>query len=627
MLKQRQSGHTEDLKPRARGRLAPRAVQSAAVLALAAAGAFAAAQTAAIRPAAAPAPGVSPLPASPALIAAPVFPLSAVHAGLEGTAYTVLEGSTPQAIGVHVLGVLRDAIAPGKSMILVRLEGSQIEYTGVAAGMSGSPVYIDGKLLGAIGYRIGQFSKEPIAGVTPISQMVNVINASRQPAPGPLPAQGAVQPADASDAAGLPQPISTPMVFDGFSPRAIRLFQQHLPELPVHEVSSLGSSAGDGRDTAPIVPGSAISALIVSGDFNMAATCTVTYVDPKRLLACGHPITRFGDVAFPMTKARVVTTLASPMSPMKVVNTTEQVGAFTEDRQSGILGVFGQSAAMIPVSLDFAGAGTSRHYSFGVAKHPRLTSAAILATVFQAMQDSNGYDDPATYHLTGHIRMTGFAPVTIDDWIAPAGTQPASLAAALVVAQRFDSLFSNARQRPPIEKVSLHFTALPGNRSAEIVSARVLTPRLQAGSPLTVEAVLHPYRLPARLVRLQVKLPPVLPPGPVRLLVSDGATLDHTLRLIANPGAPPETLAATVQRLNAMHNADRLYVTLLEPVPQATLGPDTLPAIPLSVANVLQPEEDEPNFSLDGETAVPLASQAQGLVLDGSKVVTLDIRP
>ena len=547
---------------------------------------------------------------------------------MEGTAYTVLAGSTPQAIGVHILGVLRDAIAPGKSMILVQLEGSQIQYTGVAAGMSGSPVYVDGKLLGAIGYRIGQFSKEPIAGVTPIAQMLHVINASRQGEPAAMPGQQLeAQPADARDQAGLPQPIATPMVFDGFSPRAIRLFQQHLPELPVQEVSTLGSSSGDVHDPAPIVPGSAISALIVSGDFNMAATCTVTYVDPKRLLACGHPITRFGDVAFPMTKARVVTTLASPMSPMKVVNTTEPVGSFTEDRQSGIMGVFGRSAAMIPVSLDFSGGATPRRYNFGVVEHPRLTSAAILATVFQAMQDSNGYDDPATYHLTGSIQMAGLAAVKIDDWIAPAGAQPASLTAAVVVAQRFDSLFSNPRQQPHIQDVSLHFTSVAGDRSAEITSARVLTPRIQAGSPLTVEVVLHPYRMPSRMVRLQVKLPPVLPAGPVRLLVSDGATLDHTLRLIANPSAPPETLAATVQRLNSLHDSDRLYVTLLEPLPQATLGADTLPAVPLSVANVLQPEEDDPNFSLDGETAVPLPSQAQRLVIAGSKVITLDIRP
>lgn len=602
--------------------------RSAAVLLLFGVAVSGRAQSASATPVAAAAPQAAPLPSGNALISTPTFPLSQVHAGMEGTAYTVLEGSTPQAIGVHVLGVLRDAIAPGKSMILVQLEGSQIQYTGVAAGMSGSPVYVDGKLLGAIGYRIGQFSKEPIAGVTPIAQMLHVITASRQAEPAAVPEeQAAAQPADARDQAGLPQPIATPMVFDGFSPRAIRLFQQHLPELPVQEVSTLGSSSGDVHDSAPIVPGSAISALIVSGDFNMAATCTVTYVDPKRLLACGHPITRFGDVAFPMTKARVVTTLASPMSPMKVVNTTEPVGSFTEDRQSGIMGVFGQSAAMIPVSLDFSGGGTPRRYNFGVVEHPRLTSAAILATVFQAMQDSNGYDDPATYHLTGRIQVAGFAPVKIDDWIAPAGAQPASLTAAVVVAQRFDSLFSNPRQQPHIQNVSLHFTSVAGDRSADIVAARVLTPRLQAGSPLTVEVVLHPYRMPSRLVRLQVKLPPVLPAGPVRLLVSDGATLDHTLRLIANPSAPPETLAATVQRLNALHDADRLYVTLLEPLPQATLGADTLPAVPLSVANVLQPEEDDPNFALDGETAVPLAAQAQGLVIAGSKVVTLDIRP
>lgn len=614
-------------RPRRRKKCLPFLSVKRAAAILCCAAAACVAQTGPARQTIAPAPQAAPLPAGKALIATPVFPLSQVHAGLEGTAYTVLEGSTPEAIGVHVLGVLRDAIAPGKSMILVRLEGSKMEYTGVAAGMSGSPVYIDGKLLGAIGYRIGQFSKEPIAGVTPMDQMLHVIAAAQQPEPQPVESSPPAQAADATDQAGLPQAIATPMVFDGYSPRAIRLFQQHLPEMPVREVSTLGSTSGNAHDSAPVVPGSAISALIVSGDFNMAATCTVTYVDPKRLLACGHPITRFGSVALPMTKARVITTLASPMSPMKVINTTEPVGEFTEDRQSGVMGVFGRTAPMIPVSLDFAGAAGARHYSFGVVEHPRLTSAALLATVFQAMQDSNGYDDPATYHLTGTIQVAGYAPVRIDDWIAPSGAQASSLSAALLVAQRFDSLFSNPRQQPHLQSVSLRFDSLPGERSAEIVSARVLTPRVQAGSPLTVEAVLHPYRMAAERVQLQVKLPPVLPSGPVRLLISDGPTLDHTLRLIANPQAPPEGLAATVQRLNALHPTNRLYVTLLDPVPQATVGAATLPAIPLSMANVLQPDGDEANFSLDGETAIPLASQPQNRVISGSQVVTLNIRP
>ncbi|HET9101465.1 MAG TPA: SpoIVB peptidase S55 domain-containing protein, partial [Acidobacteriaceae bacterium] len=411
-------------------------------------------------PAGAPTPG----PAV-SLITQPLYPLSQVHAGLHGTAYTVLQGSKPEAIDLEILGVLRDAIGPGKDMILARLLGTKAEYDGVVAGMSGSPVYIDGKLVGAIGFRIGQFTKEPIAGITPIAQMLEVAKEDERPSAmtsvaASTPDSANAAPAlalnpPASAAAAMPwssandpvvHPIETPLVFDGFSPQAIQMFQQRFHAYGLTPVSGLGSATPNAVDPAPVVPGSAISAIIVSGDFDMAATCTVTYVDPKRLLACGHPITRFGDVSLPMTKAQVVATVASSLEPMKIINTTETVGSFTQDRESGILGVFGKKASMIPVTLALGGIAQPHTYHFAVVEHPRLTSAALLATVYQAMQDTNGYNDPATDELRGTISIAGFPDVHIDDWFAATNQQPASLAVAIAVAQRFESLYSNPRQ-------------------------------------------------------------------------------------------------------------------------------------------------------------------------------------
>jgi len=271
----------------------------------------------------------------------PMYPLSQVHAGQHGTAYTVLQGSKPEAIDVEILGVLRDAIGPGKDMILARLLGSKAVYDGVVAGMSGSPVYIDGKLAGAIGFRIGQFTKEPIAGITPIAQMLEVAKegdkAANSSAAGltsdaspdsanAAPVLAANQTASASAATpwstgadSQVHPIETPLVFDGFSPQAIQMFQQRFHAYGLTPISGLGSATPNVVDPAPVVPGSAISAIIVSGDFDMAATCSVTYVDPKRLLACGHPITRFGDVSLPMTKAQVVATVACGVSILDTI--------------------------------------------------------------------------------------------------------------------------------------------------------------------------------------------------------------------------------------------------------------------------------------------------------------------
>ncbi|MEO6829203.1 MAG: SpoIVB peptidase S55, partial [Acidobacteriaceae bacterium] len=422
-------------------------------------------------------------PARPqtAAISQPIYPLSQIHRGLHGVAYTVFEGSTPEPIDVEILGVLPNAIGPGEDLILSRLVGTRSEYMGVAAGMSGSPVYIDGKLVGAIGYRIGRFTKQPIAGITPIQQMLEVasitgVDKNTLPETHPTASRGFSSAANWSPAASSTlQPIETPLVFNGFSPEAIDLFKKRIPSLGLTPVSGLGGASPTKTDPAPVVPGSAISAIIVSGDFNMAATCTVTYVDPRKLLACGHPITRFGDISLPMSKAVVVTTIASSLDPMKVITTTETIGSFTEDRAAGILGVFGKTAHMIPITLAIQGIPRPHTYHFAIAEHPRLTSGAMVATLFQAMQDTNGYNEPSTYNLTGEITLDGYLPVRIDEWIAPTSTEPASLTAATTIGQRFDSIFRNPRDLPSIRTVSLRLDSLPGQHSALLVEAHALT--------------------------------------------------------------------------------------------------------------------------------------------------------
>jgi hypothetical protein len=243
------------------------------------------------------------------------------------------------------------------------------------------------------------------------------------------------------------------------------------------------------------------------------------------------------------------------------------------------------------------------------------------------MQDTNGYNDPSTYQLHGTIDIAGYPPVHIDDWIAPTDQEAASLPVAIAIAQRFESLYQNPRQLPSIRSMSLTLDESAGTHSAEIADARVLANRVHPGDVVTVEATLRPYRAPRRMVRLAVTLPRTLAPGPVRLLVSDGTTLDHTLHLIPNPAAPPLGLGETIARLNQLHPNDRLYVTLLAPVPQATLGDHDLPAVPLTMANILQPVEKSEGLTLNSETAMALGSQRMDLALSGSQIVTVDVQP
>src|SRR5499427_101426 len=313
-----------------------------------------------------------------------IMPLSQIHAGMRGVAYTVFQGVTPESMGVEVLGVLRNANGPKGDIILVRLQGEKAEYTGVVAGMSGSPVYFDGKLAGALAFRIGEFSKEPIAGVTPIADMLEINEFDKSPggitdAANPAPAKAATK----TSGPGMPptpevqsyanylKPIEAPLVFNGFSEEAVKMFAPQFASAGVVPVMGVGSVSED-KQPEPLEAGSAISAILVRGDMDIAATCTITYLDPQRLLACGHPLLQFGSVDLPMNKANVLATLPSPLNAFKIVNTTEPVGSFVQDRHTGIMGLLNKQPDMIPVTLNIHNGTATKEIHYEVLNNARL---------------------------------------------------------------------------------------------------------------------------------------------------------------------------------------------------------------------------------------------------------------
>jgi len=594
-----------------------------------------------------PAPNAPPalataLPAHPPEITK-FFPLSEIHKGLQGVAYTVFEGTKPEPMGVEILGVLHNALGPRQDMILGRLEGSKPEYTGVVAGMSGSPVYIDGRLVGALSYRIGQFSKEPICGITPIELMLNVEKLHTAPVKelastgassesGPEPGASSISSGGSGGplAGALMEPMDTPLVFSGFNAAALQMWKDHAPAGLV-SVAGVGGSESNEKQSDPLVPGSAVSAVLVRGDLDIAATCTVTYVDPKRMLACGHPITQFGPVSMPMTKADVVATLPSPLEAFKIINTTETIGSVTEDRSSAIMGEFGKSARMIPVTLRVTreGAGAEEQKAletlhFEVIDQPQVTPMAVMVAVYQGLMQENEYSAQTTYHVRGSVKLSGYPSVKLNSLVAPTDFLPANLQTALALGERFTRLYDNAARRTPIESVDLEVSAIPRRLTAEIESAHTSRVEVHAGDTITVEATILPWHGERRNVRVPVKLPSNLPEGPVRLLVSDSGTLDRLLQP-AQFNAQSLDVAATIAQLNSVHTSDQLYITLLAPQAQAAVDGRTLTAIPMSMANALAPLRENKGMALNGESAVPMASLPMDAVLTGSQVVTLQV--
>lgn len=566
-----------------------------------------------------------------------MFPLAQVHAGLHGTAYTVFEGNTPEAFGADILGVLHNAEGPGEDLILARLTGAKADYTGVVAGMSGSPVYIDGKLVGALAFRIGEFSKEPIAGITPIAQMLTVrdLDSTAKPSEAAaLPAASDKSLASAAQSSAQVKPIATPLVFSGFSPAALELWKQHAPELGAY---GLEPTAGLGGSAQPVAagaspalePGSAVSALLVSGDMEIAATCTVTYLDANHLLACGHPLTQFGAVSLPMTKADVVATLASPAGSFKIVNTGETVGAFTQDRQTAIGGLVGATARMVPVTIAVHGVdGATRTLHLQVLDQAQVTPTALLVSIFQALQQTPAYAEENSYRVHATVELAGSAPAEIRTFAAAGGLGTAAISAALTVGLRFNALYSSSDRRTSFTGVQVDITTLGGRRTSALSRVAVEhTPdepaAIHAGDRLTLAATLAPYRGAPRSVRIPVVLPASLPAGEVRLLVSDGPALDRLLA--AGRTAGPTPLASTVAQLNTLHDDDRLYVTLLAPDAEIAVDGRVLASIPPSLANQLLPAHERERGALHGESIVPLASAPVEASFTGEQVLTLRV--
>jgi hypothetical protein len=586
---------------------------------------------------------------------------------MTGTAWTIFQGTTPEPMQVEILGVLRGARGPGQDLILARLHGAKPEYTGVVDGMSGSPVYIDGKLVGALSYRIGQFTKEPIAGITPIAQMLEVrdLSAPDLAVASPFPAASHSEdaeivgdnasPSPLADGKMIFRPMETPLVLSGFRPEAIRFWQQQTAGTALESVAAGGatagpgsglvsdSGAGSGNSSAPstspeapvppsLQPGSSVSMLLVRGDVEVAATCTITYIDPRQLLACGHPVLGAGPVSLPMTTTDVITTVASPLDAFKIINTGVTIGAFTQDRESALHGVFGAEAHMIPmhVSIDVPTGDAptgQRQVNVEILDLPSLTPIAMQVVLLDSLNESNESSEALSYHLTGSIDLSGYPSMPLDLWAPAASGVPASMQTILLAGQQFTRLYANGARQGVIRQIDLHVQAVPRRVLVTLERVHFVSGDIaHAGDTVEVEATLRPWQEPERNVRIAFKLPARLAAGNLRLLVSDGATLDRTL-LQPRLNAPPPDLATVLAEARDQHPADRIYVSLLAPEAQGELEGQALTSLPLSMANALEPLRNTQNASLNGESAELAAEAPAGGVLTGFQILNIHIEP
>ena len=565
-----------------------------------------------------------------------LFPLSEVHPGMKGYIDTIFTGDTVERVDLEVIGILHNAIGPKEDVILVKLLGDKVAQTGVVAGMSGSPVYFEGKLAGALSLKLGSFTREAIGGVTPISEMLDVEKSSNADAASKSTSDSAASvratiPPNVMHgvAAGAGQtlvPIDTPLIFSGILPQTLAQFSNVFSSWGMS--MSAGGSASPASTDADIKPGDMVGIDLIRGDFSVSSGCTVTLIDAGHLLACGHPIFGFGAVTMGLSRAHVVLTLASAQESTKIIDTGGEIGTLTQDRPTAIMGTLGKGPAMIPVHLTVDSPGGQKKYSFEVAPIAQLTPQLIAVSTYNGITGTPEYSGGKTLELDGAISIKDHSPVQLKDTFSAAdATTQTGLSAALAVQQTFSDIYSNPYEVPDIQNIDLHVKELSDRHWATIDSAWTEKTEAHPGDSVDIKVLLRPYRGSAFVQDIPITIPPQTAAGNVAVVVSDAAYLNRTVQLAAftSEGKLPG-LEQLISLVNQERRNDRLYATLLQATPTLLVDDKQMPNVPASAINVLDERPNPARARLQLQSAAGEWSVDMNQVISGQQFVTISIK-
>jgi len=554
--------------------------------------------------------------------------LDEVRPGMQGYAYTIFAGDRVEKFDLEVIGVMPNFLGPRQSIILVQLKGAKVERTGVVAGMSGSPVYLDGKLAGALSLKLGIFTKDPIAGVTPIEDVIHPPAETGTPSSAaglqqfPLDTSSLQKnaPAFALPSSSTLAPIETPLVFSGFQSATLQQFALQIQTYGF--IAAQGGTSAPRPEDAHLVPGDMAGMVLVQGDASINSACTVTAVQADRVFLCGHPFLNLGDVQIPMARSRVLTTLSSDLASTKIVNVGGSIGTITGDHLTAVTGKLGAPPPMIPLDLAVVSKMAQKKLHFDIINHPKLTPLLVAITAFNGLTQNSIYGEGTTLHLTGEIRLRGHTPVQIESTYAPGDSLlPDGVPIALSVQNIFTRLFANTFEVPNVESISLRVESAPGRQSFIIDSAWLEKGEAAPGETLRVRVLLHPYRGADRVEETTVHVPDQIARGTaLRVLVTDGDTLNRASRGFALSGSSgPSGLDQLISLLNRERRNDRLYVGLFMPSPTILWEDKELPNVPLSQINVIDGRPTPGSVqvlreSLASESSIPLGGPVSGVI-------------
>jgi hypothetical protein len=593
--------------------------------------------------------------------ATPLMPIEEIRPGMVGVGRTVFEGTELKDFKVQIIGVLRNVQGPKRDLILARLEGGSLAQSGVAQGMSGSPVYINGRLIGAVSYSIGAFPKEPIAGITPIAEMKDATPLPRRAATQarlelPLTAEGlsaalaaistrvapfARRPADVH-AIGMPaaegaqlgsmlRPISTPLLMGGFEPEAVALVSDAFKNAGFTPVVTGIAGSIQAAPAGALREGDAIGVALASGDIDMGATGTITHIDGDRIYAFGHPLYNLGPTEFPLTRAYVHTVLPSMMTSFKISSLGETIGTMRQDRATAIAGTLGKGPALVPMTVTLqraatgserpAADGEKRTFKYLLVNDQLFTPLIAYVAMFNTLSSYERQFGAATFSIKSRARIKGHGDLSLDDVFTG---DNAMLGASSALAGPLTMLLGNDLEPIALEGLDVAITTseVPRRVTIERVWLDDIRPRAGRSTPLKI--LTRSYRGEEMISTVPIDIPSNAS-GRLSVLVTDGRQLNAMEQRDVRRSLDPQSVGQMVRLLNDTRRNNRIYVRLLSGTPGAVVNGEAMAALPPSVLSVLESDRNGGSFTpmrtaTVGEWELPMDS-----AVSGSRILTIEV--
>lgn len=560
-----------------------------------------------------------------------IMPLKDVKPGMRGNGLTVFDNYHIESFDIEIIDVVYNFF-PKRDLIIIKLSGERVNHTGVVSGMSGSPIYINNKLIGALAYRMGDFMKDPIAGVTPIEQMLEIFNKEQvrdqeiaAVATSQLKNYSYNQQFEKSDIFNLlkiPQatylpgikPIETPLVMNGLSPHIYEKISQQFTNTNFIVLPGGKIDPDEIIKSAGIKPGSAVAGIIISGDFDISSVGTVTYRDGDRILAFGHPFFNSGPVNIPLAEAKVITTLSSLYASNKFAVASEIIGNIRQDRSTGIMGLVGDFPPMIPVNVKVRSQiSNDENFQFKIVNDlstANMVPVFLWITLLNTLESARLAGGDYALKLKGRIDLEKYPDVVLDNFYSGGsagffdGSGMDISEAAFDVVMTLAPLLTNNFENPNIKALDLEFFAQPGKKLAEIDKVFYDREEVNPGDSLDIFIHLRPYQGKTIELKKRIEIPANITPDIITVAVG-GADEIKKWELQAGIGKfTPSNFSELVTLLNQKRKNTDITIQLRIPDQGVILHGREFSSLPPSIYQVIKDERTNKNLEVISEKIV-----------------------